>query len=98
MKRLKKYILFSILILIPFAGIAQKQNKGQNPKKAAKEQIKKQEQKEKEGDIAIAKAKKRHHKIQTKNTQKSMKRNKKRSIKHHQNKDNIFRRIFKKKR
>ena len=55
---------------MPLTGFSQKKNKGQNPRKAAKEQIKKEEQKEKEGEIAIKNAKKKHHKIQTKNTQK----------------------------
>ena len=98
MKTLIRYILFVVIIAIPLNTYSQKKNKGQNPKKAAKEQIEKQEQKKKDGEIAIANAKKKHAKIQTKETQKRMKQNRKRSRNYHENKDNIFRRIFKKKR
>ena len=82
-----------ILLLVPLDSLAQK-NKGQNPKKAAKEQIKKREQDEKESAKALERAKKRHVKIQSRQTRDSMKRNKKRSKKQRENKDNIFRRIF----
>lgn len=86
-------ILVLILISTPMSTYGQKK-KGQNPKKAAKEQLKKQDQNEKQGMKDLEKARKHHRKIQSKSTRKSMKRNKKRSNDHRERKDNIFRRIF----
>ena len=86
-------IIVLILLSTPISAYGQKK-KGQNPKKAAKEQLKKQDDNHKQGMKELKKARKHHIKIQSKGSRKSMKRNKKRSNDHRERKDNIFRRIF----
>lgn len=86
-------IFVLILLSTPMYSLAQNK-KGQDPKKAAKEQLQKREQNERDGEKALAKARDKHFRSQSKNSRKSMKRNKKRSKKHREGKDSIFRRIF----
>ena len=88
---LKIFVL--IILSTPMSTFGQKK-KGQNPKKAAKEQLDKQDDNHKQGMKDLKKARKKHVKNQSKGTRKSMKRNKKRSNDHRERKDNIFRRIF----
>ena len=93
MQKLLLRIFVLLLLSTPINSHAQKK-KGQDPKKAAKEQLQKREQNDRDGEKALAKARDKHIRSQSKSTRKSMKRNKKRSKKQREGKDNIFKRIF----
>jgi hypothetical protein len=94
---LVKILLTSFAVLA--IGLAQAQDKPKPVKKQRKEFLELQEERKEGGEEARQKGLEKHQKIQTKETQKRMKKNKRKSERLRKNKHekNFFQRLFTKK-
>lgn len=90
-------LLMLILVLSPLGADAQR-DRGQNPKKQAKEQRDLREAREQKVDREMKARSEHHQKIQDRKTRKRMKRTRKRSERHMRrgNSESFFRRLFRK--
>jgi len=77
-----RLILMFLFIVIPVFGFSQKENKNITAKEGAKIQEKKKKEREEKAAAEYQKRKDQHESIQTKETRKRMKANRKRSQKH----------------
>lgn len=96
MKRISLFKIFLGFTFIASGQIASAQKKPKSPEKQQEEFIKLQKERDKENESSLESDRKKHLSIQTRETRKRMKANKKRSrrLKENKHEKNLFQRIF----